>query len=57
MIDQRPEGVYCAWEPIEGVTASLLRIERVNGDGGVTTIRATREEALRIYLAIMAAPR
>jgi hypothetical protein len=57
-MDNRPEGVYATWEtyPPEPLAGGkpLLRIERVNGDGSVSTIVLTRDEARVLREAVRA---
>lgn len=49
MIDPRAEGVYCSWESYPpdtpGINDNILHIERVNGDGSVSTFECADSEA------------
>lgn len=48
-MDPRSEGVYCRWDEYPtGSNMFLLVIERVNGDGSVTTLSCTKREAAYI---------
>lgn len=48
-MDPRAEGVYCRWDEYPtGSNIYFLVIERVNGDGSVTTLSCTKREAAYI---------
>lgn len=58
-MDPRAEGVYCRWESYpanSGQGNNLMTIERVNGDGSVSSVTCTQEES-KVIAAFLANPR
>jgi hypothetical protein len=51
-MDERSEGIYCAWETypaLSGLKDNIFTMERVCGDGSVITLSCARSEAREIF--------
>jgi hypothetical protein len=57
-VSQRAEGVYCRWETYpehSGITDNTFVVERVNGDGSVSTwscARGTESNVIARFLGL-----